>query len=112
MRLLDLKGKVWSALVGLVVIAAITLLGLMMVPKQGKKMGLGLGLYEACGGQTYCLCPKTLPDECNETGASKKWTRNNCYRTELYDNKCKGTCDCKNKYNTVVEKYCVDRAGD
>jgi len=63
MRLLDLKGKVWSALVGLVVIAAITLLGLMMVPKQAEK----IGLQEACA-EDDCKCPKGYGDKSPITG--------------------------------------------
>jgi len=72
MRLLDLKGKVWSALVGLVVIAAITLLGLMMVPKQGKKMG-----FSPCFAMKgiECKCPEGYNnyDSSHPQGACKNY---------------------------------------
>jgi len=91
MRFLDLNGKVWSALVGLVVIAAITLLGLMMVPQQSRKFGIkGASICEAAD-KAPCACPKgynyydaSHPQGCTPFGYSGCENKSKCWQHIKY----------------------------
>lgn len=90
MRFLKRNARVM--LISTLVITALLLAGLMMVPQQGKKIGLE-NAY--CGGS--CKCPSSRPSACSTSFE---------VHCKVKNGECGGYCTCYDSYGTEYEEDC------